>query len=91
MYYKTNKFLQKLSDNTILQLTRYFGKNEFFSRDKLIKNLMEGGNPKLIETDGEDFDNKTIEKNSFLKLFGSNVFVSKIDNNIDYKVLSKNF
>ena len=83
MYYKTNKFLQKLSDNTILQLTRYFGKNEFFSRDRLIKNLMEGGNPKLIETDGEDFDNKTIEKNSFLKLFGSNVFVSKIDNNID--------
>ena len=29
MYHKTNTFLQKLSDNTVIQLTRYFGKNNF--------------------------------------------------------------
>lgn len=83
MYHKTNTFLQKLSDNTIIQLTRYFGKNEFLSRDRLIKNLMIGGNPKLIETSGAIFDDKTVKKESFLQLYGCNVFVSKIDNNYD--------
>lgn len=83
MYSKTNKFLHELPNKTIIQLTRYFGKNEFFNRNRLIENLMEGGNPKLIETSGEDFDNKIFEKNSFLRLYGCNVFVSKIDNNYD--------
>lgn len=78
-----NTFLQKLSDNTVIQLTRYFGKNEFLSRDRLIKNLMIGGNPKLIETSGEIFDDKVVKNESFLQLYGCNVFVTKIDNNYD--------
>ena len=83
MYHKTNKFLQNLPDNTVTQLTRYFGKNEFLSRDRLIKNLMIGGNPKLIETSGEIFDDKALKNESFLQLYGCNVFVTKIDNNYE--------
>ena len=44
---------------------------------------MIGGNPKLIETSGEIFDDKAVKKESFLQLYGCNVFVTKIDNNYD--------
>ena len=80
---KINNILNKMSDIDLKLMSRYFGLNEFNTRNAIINNLMTGGMPEFTQLEYSDLDFHDDSFPSLLKLFNTDIIVDEVTNEIE--------